>query len=391
MDNLSKLQALCGVGSADLRAAYANLPKARLGIITAGGFGSGVSEMAGGLNNYFNELGLFSRWESVNAHGDFLRLSKKITNALCFFDFRVSAAELERFKDLAAGLDIDTSYDALYLNDHPALLAARFCAAKKIFRCHFDISAANAQVWEFFKPFIEDCDEIIFTSPRFHKPLKGNISYIAPSIDPCSTKNIFVPREQALKVLAEFKIPSDKPIITQVGRFDRAKDPSGVIEVFQKVRARIPCTLVLAGGHADDDPESETVYEELKRQAGGDKDIFLLAINKEDFKIAALQSISDVIVQKSLSESFGLAVTEALWKAKPVVASDIGGIPLQIKNGKTGLLCHNIESCALAVLDLLENKALAMRLGRNGQEFVRENFLITSELKNHLAVFNKIL
>lgn len=390
MDNLSKLQALCGIGTSQLKKEYQSLPKIRLNIITAGRYGSGVSEVISRVSEYFKELGLYSNWENITAGEEFFKLSKKITNALLNFDKEVSSKELERFAALSHEMDIDTNYDAVYINDHPALIACEYAAAKKIFRCHFDISGANQKVWDFLKPYIEACDEIIFTAPSFHKELKGNISYIEPSIDPTTVKNTFVEREAALKVLKEFKIPSNKPIITQIGRFDRTKDPFGVIEVFRKVRQEIPCTLILAGGHAQDDPESEEVYKELVKEAKGDEDIFLLAINKEDYKIAAIQSISDVIVQKSLSESFGLAITEALWKGRAVVASDVGGIPLQIKEGKTGLLCKDIKTCAAAVLELLTNKALALRLGKNGHDYVRENFLITTELEKHLKIFKKI-
>jgi trehalose synthase len=391
MDNLSKLQALCGIGTTELRRNYKEVANIRLNIITAGRYGSGVSEVMGRINKYFNELGLYSNWENIIAGEEFFKLSKKITTALCFSDREVSTAELKRFEKLSMAMDIDMNYDALYINDHPALLAATYTAAKKIFRCHFDISGANKKVWDFFKPHIEACDQIIFTAPAFHKELNGNIKYIMPSIDPGTVKNTFVPREDALKILKEFKIPADKPIITQVGRFDRVKDPFGVIEAFHLVKENVPCTLVLAGGHAEDDPESREIFEELNEMAGGAKDIFLLAINKQDYKIAALQSISNVILQKSLNESFGLAIAEALWKSRAVVASNVGGIPLQIKDGKTGLLCKDIETCAQAVLDLLTNKALALRLGKNGHQFVRENFLITRELENHLQVFKEIL
>ena len=392
MENLDRLQAVCGVGTSQLRQDYKALPKARMKIITAGRYGSGVSEVIGRVNGYFNELGLYSDWENIIAAEEFFRLSKKITNALCFSYEKVTDAELLRFERLSQDLDIETSgYDILYLNDHPALVAVQYAPVKKIYRCHFDISGANPKVWEFFKPYIEDCDQIIFTHPSFHKELKGDINYIMPSIDPCTVKNTPVPGEEALKVLKEFKIPADKPIIAQVGRFDKSKDPFGVIDAFRIVREIVPCTLVLAGGHAAEDTDSQENFEALQKYAGGDKDIFLLAINMQDYKIAALQSISDIIVQKSLSESFGLAITEAMWKARPVVASDVGGIPLQIKHDKTGLLCRDVKTCAQRILEILQNKALALRLGRNAHEYVRERFLVTTELEKHLDVFKKIL
>jgi trehalose synthase len=391
MDNLAKLQEVCGIGTSRLRQEYKAASGLRLNIITAGRYGSGVSEVIGRVNGYFNELGLCSGWENIIAGDEFFALSKKITNALCFSYESVSDAELKRFACLSQEMDFDTcSYDVLYLNDHPGLIAAEYSPAKKIYRCHFDISGANQKVWEFFKPYIESCDAIIFTHPSFHKELKGNIFYIPPSIDPCTVKNTFVPREEALKVLKEFKIPADKPIITQVGRFDKTKDPFGVIDAFRVVRAQMPCSLVLAGGHAREDTDSLSSFEALQKYAAGEADIFILAIDKQDYKIAALQSISDVIVQKSLSESFGLAITEALWKARPVVASDVGGIPLQIKHDKTGLLCRDAKTCAAALLEILQNTALSRRLGKNGHEYVREHFLINSELEKHLDIFKRL-
>lgn len=391
MDNLSKLQAL-GIGTYELVAEYKQLSGLRVNIVTAGKYGSGVSEIAGRMNSYFNELGLVSKWENINAGEEFFALAKKFSNALCSFDVTVTDADLKRFKELSCSFRIDKDCDILYINDHPALLAAAGeCNCKKIYRSHFDISCANQKLWSFFKPYIEEYDGIIFSSPFFHRQTLGEVFYVLPSIDPSTVKNTFVPREDALKVLKAFNIPANKPIITQVGRFDRLKDPFGVIDAFRMVRDFIPCTLVLAGGHAQDDPESLKVYEEVKEKAACDKDIFVLAIDREDYKIAALQSVSDIILQKSLSESFGLAITEALWKNRPVVASDIGGIPYQIVNGKTGLLCSSIATCAEAILEILTNKPLGLKLGKNGHNLVFEKFLITRELKNHLEIFKKII
>ncbi|MDR0645596.1 MAG: glycosyltransferase [Elusimicrobiota bacterium] len=390
MNNLKQLQTMCGIGTWELKESYKTVAGGRVNIITAGKYGSGVSEVMGRVTQYFNELGLYANWSDIQAGEEFFKLSKKITNAACL-GADISLKELSRFEELSHSLELDTNYDVIYLNDHHALIAAQNGAAKKIFRAHLDVSRANPLAWDFFKPYIENCEQIIFTHPSFHKKLKGNISYICPSIDPCTVKNTFVERADALKVLKEFQIPCDKPIITQIGRFDRAKDPFGVIEVFSQVRQTIACTLILAGGHASDDPESIGLYEELLKTAAGDKDIFLLSINRQDYKIAAIQSISDVILQKSLRESFGLAITEALWKNRAVIASDVGGIPLQIKHGKTGLLCRDIKTCAQEIIKILRNKSLALRLGKNGHEFVRDNFLITTELKNHLSVFQNLL
>lgn len=392
MDNLAQIQALYNVNTQDIRRGYRALSNKKINMISAGSYGSGVSESNSALNLYFNELGLKSYWQCLNAGEDFLSLSKHISNSFCTRNTVTNREELESFKRQALSLKIDDDCDILYVHDHHGLIAAsQIKGIKKVYRCHFDVSCAAQDVWDFFRPYMESFDAVIFSSPQFHKQLDANISYILPSINPLSVKNTFVPRPAALDVLQSFGIPADKPIITQVSRFDRLKDPFGVIDAFRLVRQQLPCTLVFAGGHAQDDSESKQVYEEVKQKAAGDKDIFILAIDKQDYNIAAIQSISDVIIQKSLSESFGLAITEALWKAKPVVASDIGGIRFQIKNEQTGLLCSDISTCAQAVLRLLKDKEYAKKLGLNGHNFVKDNFLITSELQKHLKIFQKIL
>ena len=247
------------------------------------------------------------------------------------------------------------------------------------------------EVWSFFKPYIEACDEVIFTSPGCHRPLNKKVNYILPSIDPCSVKNTLVSKEQYLKVLENFNIPSNKPFVLQVSRFDRVKDPFGLIDIFREVRSYYPCTLVYAGGFAPDDINAATLYEELKQYSQGEKDIILLSINRRDYEISALQSAADVIVQKSFSESFGLSITEALWKNKPVAASDVGGIRKQIINNKTGLLCKDKTIFVQAVERLLQDKSLSLRLAANGHNFVKEHFLITRELKEHTEIFKKIV
>jgi len=392
MDNLSQIQALYNINTDNIRRGYLPFSGKRINMISAGAYGSGVSESTGALNTYFNELGFRSYWQCLNASEDFLSLSKHLSNSFCSLSAKADKADLEKFREQALSLRIDEDCDILYVHDHHGLIAAsQIKGVKKIYRCHFDVSCASQEVWDFFLPYMESFDAVIFSAPQFHKPLNANVSYILPSINPLSVKNTFVPRPAALDVLQSFGIPADYPIITQVSRFDRLKDPFGVIDAFRLVRHFIPCTLIFAGGHAQDDSESRQVYEEVKQKANGDKDISILAIDKQDYNIAAIQSISDVIIQKSLSESFGLAITEALWKNKPVVASDVGGIRFQIKDGQTGLLCKDIPTCAQGILRLLQDKPLAKKLGTNGHNLVKEEFLITAELQKHLEIFKKIL
>ena len=392
MDKLSILDREYGIAVNALREMYKNLGRFRLAMLTPSLYGSGVSELASTLEGYFRELGLDCFWRAIEAEKDFFVLGKKITDSLSLSMNSISKTELEKFAEMSSRLEIPSDCDVLYLHDFHGLIAAsRIKGIKKIYRCHFDISRANKDVWDFLRPFIEDCDAVIFPSPQSHRPLNREVDYILPSIDPCSVKNTFVEREGQLAVLKNYNIPRDTPIILQVSRFDRVKDPFGLIDVFKEVSEEIPSTLVYAGGFAPDDINSAALYQELKDYAGGHKDIILLSINRHDYEIAALQSAADVIVQKSFSESFGLSITEALWKKKPVAASDVGGIKYQIINNKTGLLCGDKESFVFNIKRLLTDRSLSLRLASKGHEHVREHFVITRELENHAEVFKKIV
>ena len=210
---------------------------------------------------------------------------------------------------------------------------------------------------------------------------------IPPSIDPSSDKNKELSPEIVDSVLRKYNIVRNKPIITQISRFDRLKDPVGVIEAYKLVKKYNDCQLILAGGTAADDPEGIKVLEEVKLTAGKDEDVHILLLPQNDIEVNALQSASTVIIQKSLKEGFGLTVAEALWKAKPVVASNVGGIPLQVKHKYSGLLCHSIEGAAFSIKQLLNSPEYAKKLGQNGREHIRNNFLLTRHLRDYMLLF----
>jgi len=235
--------------------------------------------------------------------------------------------------------------------------------------------------------FIIRYDSAVFSAPDFSRKLPIRQFLIAPSIDPLSDKNKDLPQETIDAVLQKYQIPKDKPIITQISRFDRLKDPIGVLDAYKEVRKYIKCQLVLAGGGASDDPEGAAVYSEVKEKAKGDSNIHILLLPQNDIEINALQRASTVIIQKSLREGFGLTVAEALWKSKPVVASNIGGIPLQIKHKYSGLLCHSVQGAAFAIKQFLNSPAYAKKLGENGREHIRNNFLITRHLREYMLLF----
>jgi trehalose synthase len=231
-------------------------------------------------------------------------------------------------------------------------------------------------------------DAAVFSSPNFAQQLPIRQLLISPSIDPLSDKNKELTSETIDAVLHKYNLDKDKPMVIQISRFDYLKDPVGVIQAFEIVRKSIECQLVLAGGTATDDPESEEVLEKVRERAAGNPDIHVLLIPPgSDIEINALQRAAAVVIQKSIKEGFGLTISEALWKSKPVVASAVGGIPLQVKNKLTGLLCHSIEGAAFDLRQLLSNPDYASWLGKNGREHVRQNFLITRHLKDYLLLF----
>ena len=285
--------------------------------------------------------------------------------------------------------EVNTYGEIVFVHDpQPIALIRKKSNNKWIWRCHVDVSNPNQKVWKFLMDFIVNYDSAVFSSPGFSQaglPIRQFL--ISPSIDPLSDKNKELSPEIIDSVLKKYGIPKDKPILTQISRFDRLKDPVGVIEAYRQVKKYINCQLVLAGGTAEDDPEGIKVLEEVRERAEQDRDIHVLLLPHSDIEVNALQRASTIIIQKSLKEGFGLTVAEALWKAKPVVASNVGGIPLQIKHKYSGLLCHSIEGASFAIKQLLNSQEYANKLGENGREHIRNNFLLTRHLKEYMLLF----
>ncbi|MEE9515186.1 MAG: glycosyltransferase, partial [Candidatus Brocadiales bacterium] len=260
-----------------------------------------------------------------------------------------------------------------------------------VWRCHVDFSSPDPVVWKFLKKFIEKYDASVFSAPQFSKPLKTRQALISPSIDPLSPKNRELKDSEISGVLERFNIDPELPIITQISRFDYLKDPVGVVEVYRLVKKNVDCQLILAGGGATDDPEGEAVLAQVREAAGDDPHIHVLLLPPaSDVEINALQRASAVVLQKSLREGFGLTVAEALWKSKPVVAGAVGGIPLQIAHEYSGLLSYTIEGTAFWVKQILQNPELGEKLGRNGREHIRNNFLITRHIREYLLLFHSL-
>jgi trehalose synthase len=352
-----------------------------------------VAELLNRIVPLLRQLEIDARWNIIEASADFYQVTKKFHNALHGRKEIISAEDYDLFAEVTRqNLERFAIHgDILFIHDpQPAGLIKRKSdlGKKWIWRCHIDLSHPDPDVWRFLEPLITQYDAAVFSSPSFSRDLAIPQYLIPPSIDPLSDKNRDLSQETVDGVLSKYAIEKDKPIITQVSRFDYLKDPVGVIEAFEMVRAGTDCQLVFAGGTASDDPESEKVLAEVRERAGNNRDIHVLLIPPgSDVEINALQRASTVIVQKSLREGFALTVSEALWKAKPVVASAVGGIPLQVRHKFTGLLSHGIEGTAYAIRQLLNNPDYARWLGENGREHVRQNFLVTRQLRDELLLF----
>lgn len=377
----------------ELRALAAQLSGRTVQMVNSTAMGGGVAEILNPLIPLMQELGLRPRWDVITGGDDFFEVTKAFHNALHGgpyqarkdnFDIFLATNEMNRKR-----LQFDCEFTVIHDPQPAALIEARTRQEGHwLWRCHIDLSKPNAEVWGFLRPFIYRYDGALFSSPEFARqlPIPQYLSY--PCIDPLSEKNVDLDPAVVREVVERFGIDPSRPIITQISRFDRLKDPIGVVRAYQIVRRYMDCQLVLAGGSASDDPEGEIVLEEVRREAKDDPDIHLLNLPPwSATEINALQRASTIIVQKSLREGFGLTVTEALWKKKPVVASAVGGIPAQVIHKHTGLLVHSIEGAAYQIRYLLSNPALAQKLGEQGHDHVRENFLITTNVKRYLTIF----
>jgi trehalose synthase len=355
--------------------------------------GGGVAEILSRVVPLLNQLGVDVRWQIISGGPQFFKVTKRLHNALHGKAESISDDDFSLFLETTEQnlSQIDLSGDILFIHDPQpvALIAKKSDIGKKwIWRCHIDISHPDNRVWEFVKQFVVNYDAAVLSSPNFAQQLPIRQVFAPPSIDPLSDKSKELSAEAVNAALTKYGLDPDKPIILQVSRFDRLKDPLGVIKVFELVRKNFVCQLVLAGGTASDDPESEEVLHEVRERAGANPDIHIFDIPAgSDVDINALQRTATIIMQKSLREGFALTIAEALWKAKPVVASAVGGIPLQVRNKLTGLLCHSIEGAAYAVRQILANPDYGHWLGRNGKEHVRQHFLITREIKDYLLTF----
>ncbi len=355
--------------------------------------GGGVAEMLNRLVPLLSELEVPTHWDVISGGNDFFEITKAFHNALQGNKYELSKAAQDIFlaynEQNRKRLQFEEQLVVIHDPQPVALVRSRDQKpASWVWRCHIDLSNPDKKVWEFLRPFVEHYDAAIFSSASFARQLPIPQYLFYPCIDPLSEKNKELPDSQVQKICEEFGIDRSRPIVTQVSRFDRLKDPVGVVHAYKLARKYVDCQLVLAGGGASDDPEGAAVLKEVKEAADNDPDIVILDLPPWcALEINAIQRASTIIVQKSLKEGFGLTVTEALWKGKPTIAGAVGGIPNQIINNLTGVLVHSVEECAFQIRYLLTHPEFAHTIGANGREHVKENFLMTTNVKRWLLLF----
>ena len=357
--------------------------------------GGGVAEILYWMIPLMKELGIDASWEIIEGNSDYFHTTKTFHNGLqgnnvYLTDKMIQAYEetvAENNERLRSKLE---NADFVVIHDPQPAYLYDLCPNKKgkwIWRCHIDASHPNRQVWNYLRSKVNNYDASIFSMPDFAQRLDHPQFIIAPSIDPLSEKNIDLDKIEISNILQSFNIDLERPILCQISRFDRFKDPIGVIKAFNLLNGSFNSQLVLAGGGATDDPEGAAVLEEVRAAAEGNPNIHILMLPPDAHRIInALQRASTIVIQKSLQEGFGLTVTEAMWKNKPVIGGNTGGIRLQVHNHHTGYLVNTPEGAALRIRKLLSNPEQIYTIGRTGKNFVLENYLCNRQLREYLTL-----
>ena len=361
--------------------------------------GGGVAEILSSLVPLMNDIGLNAGWRVLHGNPDFFNITKKFHNGL--------QGDPVRFTDNKERIYIQTNvdfasythltHDCIIIHDPQPLPMIKFYkkAQPWIWRCHVDFSRPDKTLWDFLSDFILRYDVMILSHESYKKddlPIEQRI--IFPAIDPITPKNMEITEEETCKYLKKFGVKTDKPFLLQVSRFDKWKDPEGVIKVWSKVKEEIDCRLVLCGNIATDDPEGGKLFQAVEKAAkkySTNDDVILLLL-ENNYLVNALQRKAAVVIQKSIKEGFCLAVTEAMWKETPVVASRVGGIPLQIKDGVNGFLLepNDTEGFANKIIKIMKDRDMAKEMGEKGKEIARENFFITRLLSDYLELLTHI-
>ena len=380
----------------------ARLEGAKVLHINATSFGGGVAEILYTLVPLMRDAGLEAEWGVMFGAEPFFNVTKGFHNALQGADYELSIegrAIYEEYNRQSAA-EIEGDWDIIFVHDPQPALMKHFSGGyspdtKWIWRCHIDTSTPNQQVLSYLEPYIKDYDAQIYTMDEYTPPDLDlpNLVLIPPAIDPLSPKNMALSKDDARYIVDQFGVDTNRPFMVQVSRFDPWKDPLGVIDVYRAAKEEVPeLQLVLIGSMAHDDPEGWDYWYKTVNYASGDQDIFLFSnlTNVGAIEVNAFQSLADIVIQKSIREGFGLVVTEALWKGRPLVASRVGGIPMQVTKGG-GLLVDTISEAATACTKILKDADLAHEIGRVGKEHVREHYLTPRLLRDDLLLFAKLL
>lgn len=355
--------------------------------------GGGVAEILTRMIPLLKQIGVNACWDVIRGDERFFTITKKFHNSLHGVDMKISGDEYEYFLEVNRqnAEDIESWGDVIFVHDPQPIALVEMkqrIKNKWAWRCHIDFTLPRSGIMNFLRSYIEQYDSAVFSAPAFSRDLSIPQVLITPSIDPLSDKNKNLSTKKIDSVLEKLELDKSRPIVTQISRFDYLKDPIGVIKVYKRVKKYVDCQLVLAGGGATDDPEGMQVLQEVKDASIDDPDIHVFFLPPaSDITINALQRASSVILQKSLKEGFGLTVAEALWKGKPVIASAVGGIPLQIAHKYSGILTYSLEGTAYYLKQLLQDPGYASKLSANGREHIKNNFLITRHIRDYLLLF----
>jgi len=352
-------------------------------------YGGGVAQLLSSLTLLMNSLGIKTGWRAIHGPPDFFSITKKMHNALQGGEINLSEMKMEIYEQVIFENSVRNhlDHDVIIVHDPQPLPMIKHYRKNSpwVWRCHVDLSHPNDKLWNYLLQFIEKYDAVVLSRREYRQQLKTPQLFFMPAIDPFSITNRPLSEQDIDERLSHYQIPTDLPLVVQISRFDRWKDPQGVIQAFKLARKEVDCTLVLLGNVATDDPEGEEVYQSLLDS----RDERIIILSRQDSALVnALQRRAAAVLQKSIREGFGLTVAEAMWKETPVIGGNVGGIRQQITDGSNGFLVSSVAEAAERIVQLVKDGQLRQRLGQNARETVRQQFLLTRYLEQYLDLFN---
>jgi trehalose synthase len=352
-------------------------------------YGGGVAELLSSLTLLMNSAGIKTGWRVLQGRPDFFSVTKKMHNALQGADINLTDLKLHIYEEVVYENAVRNhlDHDLIIVHDPQPLPLIRHYRKKApwVWRCHVDLTAPHQELWAYLRPFIERYDAVVMSLPEYAQNLDVPQRFIMPAIDPLSTTNKPLSEPEITARLAHYRIPDDLPLVVQVSRFDKWKDPQGVIDAFRIARRQVDCTLVLVGNVATDDPEGQQIFESLCKC---EEDRIRILSVQDSALVNALQRRAAVVLQKSLREGFGLTVAEAMWKGTPVIGGNVGGIRHQIRDGENGFLVDSVEQAAERIVQIIKDPKLREKLGHKARATVGERFLLTRLIEEWVDLLN---